>query len=62
MAKKDYQKLTEDKEESTMKTQKLPSSGNAILRNAIKRGVYKELYTQKMLTEHQLNDLLAQVK
>lgn len=33
-----------------------------ILRNAIKRGVYKELYKKQMLTEQQLNELLAQVE
>lgn len=27
-------------------------------RNALKRGVYKELYTQKLITDMQLNQLL----
>ena len=62
MTKTNYAKLPENKEESTMKTQKLSQSGNLTLRNAIKRGIYKELYTKKMLTEQQLNGLLAQIK
>ena len=30
-----------------------------VLYNAIKQGVYKELYRRQMLTEFQLNELLA---
>ena len=41
-----------------------PISQSACLafQNAIKHGVYKELYKKQMLTSQQLNTLLAQIK
>ena len=47
-------------EKEEMKQLKTSQSEQTVFRNAIKCGVYKELYKKKMLTEQQLNELLAQ--
>ena len=57
-----FQKIENSKEEELMKQLKSSRSETTALRNAIKRGVYMELYKKQMLTEQQLNELLAQAK
>lgn len=37
---------------------KLTENERKAFRKALKRGVYKELYTQKLITDMQLNQLL----
>lgn len=50
------------KEEIPMKKINQSQAEVSSLRNAIKRGVYKELHKKQMLTTQQLNELLAQTK
>lgn len=46
------------KESAAMAAFKLTENERKAFRKALKRGVYKELYTQKLITDMQLNQLL----